>query len=555
MPSDSQQHAHFNLVDEPWIVVKTLSQQVEELSLTSLFDSAHEIESLANETAQQDFALLRVLLAILQRSISPSIEEDDDPAEVWGSLWNEKRLPVDSINSYLNEWHDRFDLFDEAFPFMQVAGLESTTRPGDCSKLLFVSGNKGQLMPTRTGERRTSLSFAEAARWLVTAQAYDVSGNKSHVEGASMPAKGTGWAGKLGGVYAEGRSLKETLVLNLVLWGKEWDECFSEQDTPVWERGNASCYPDEREPTGPADLYSWQSRRVRIIPQDNCISEVILTVGDMTNPIVKNKEYAEYMTAWKREGRDYKPLPHSQGRAMWRGLDALLPSGSGNEGEHEPDKVKSPGVVEWLNYLSSANGGRRLPPGYVLRLHGVGIQYASKQSSIDESIDDYVGMHAFLLSPDGQVADEAIRRCVKATDAAVESLGSLAANLVFASGFTKPKPDGKATRANAPQEARETARADAYFEIDSEFRTWLLTIDRKSDLVACQQRWAKTLRTILGRAADALITRAGTAAIVGRQQIDGWMSASVAEGRFYKGLKEALQPIELNELGERKVAR
>ena len=79
------QNVSFNLVDEPWICVRDLDGATREVSLLELFEQASSIKCLANDLPTQDFAILRVLLAVLQRAISPTLDDDDVPAEVWGA--------------------------------------------------------------------------------------------------------------------------------------------------------------------------------------------------------------------------------------------------------------------------------------------------------------------------------------------------------------------------------------------------------------------------------------------------------------------------------------
>lgn len=79
------QNVSFNLVDEPWICVRDLDGTTREVSLLELFEQASSIKCLANDLPTQDFAILRVLLAVLQRAISPALDDDDVPAEVWGA--------------------------------------------------------------------------------------------------------------------------------------------------------------------------------------------------------------------------------------------------------------------------------------------------------------------------------------------------------------------------------------------------------------------------------------------------------------------------------------
>ncbi|MGC5410384.1 type I-E CRISPR-associated protein Cse1/CasA, partial [Streptomyces sp. DT225] len=109
------------------------------------------------------------------------------------------------------------------------------------------------------------LTYAEAARWLVHAHAYDTSGIKSGVVGDDRAKKGkvyplgVGWAGNLGGVFAEGSTLRETLLLNMVAPAdtvglSDWD---AGEDLPAWRR--QACGPGAepvRRPTGVRDLYT-----------------------------------------------------------------------------------------------------------------------------------------------------------------------------------------------------------------------------------------------------------------------------------------------------------
>ena len=210
----------FNLVDEPWIRVRGMEGEMREVSLMGLFEQAPHIRRLANDLPTQDFAILRVLLAILQRSISPALDDDDDPAEVWGRLWAAPELSITAIREYLDKWHDRFDLFDEERPFMQVAGLRTERNEiSSITKIIADIPDGDALFSLRAGKGAESLTYSEAARWLVHVQAFDTSGIKSgtvgdhRVRGGKSYPIGTGWSGNLGGLYFEGATLSETILL------------------------------------------------------------------------------------------------------------------------------------------------------------------------------------------------------------------------------------------------------------------------------------------------------------------------------------------------------
>ena len=90
--------------------------------------------------------------------------------------------------------------------------------------------------------RRERLSFAEAARWVVHAHAYDTSGIKTgavgdpRVKGGKVYPLGVAWAGTLGGVFVEGENLRETLLLNLVAFDTDNLRIDPDEDRPAWRR-------------------------------------------------------------------------------------------------------------------------------------------------------------------------------------------------------------------------------------------------------------------------------------------------------------------------------
>ena len=56
---------NYNLLFEPWIKVYTQSDETVRYSILDVFKHAHQIKALAGELPTQDFAILRLLLAIL----------------------------------------------------------------------------------------------------------------------------------------------------------------------------------------------------------------------------------------------------------------------------------------------------------------------------------------------------------------------------------------------------------------------------------------------------------------------------------------------------------
>ena len=543
----------FNLIDEPWIRVRDDAGAVREVSLLELFSQAPRFRCLANDLPTQDFAILRVLLAILQRAISPTLDdldEDVGPAEVWGRLWESPELPMKDIEAYLAKWHDRFDLFDPERPFMQVPDLRTSKDEWlPVAKIIADVPDGDRLFASRSSYKLDYLTFAEAARWLVHVQAFDTAGIKSGVvgdptmkDGKSYP-RGTGWAGSLGGIFIEGDTFRDTLLLNLIVRGDGDNEVFPDDDLPAWEQPLSRYGSLDKMPTGRADIFTWQSRRARLVVQQGAVVGLVLTNGDKLES--KNMHRTEPMTAWRRSTNQekklhqvpiYLPVTHRSNRALWRGLSSLF---SVDNQDDESARVFMPGVLAWVGFLASANGGHWLSQKDVLQIHGIGFEYGTQSSSVVESIDDTVLLSSFLLSPEGAPLVALACGCVDNTDKAVSALGSLAANLLVAAGGDQAGTAGP----------NDKAKAEAYFELDSLFRSWLASLGDDSRPTDARAQWNGQARELLNSVAHRYVVGAGPNAVTGalkrgsRGRPDVWVTAAKAEAWFRAALRKAL-PLE-----------
>lgn len=539
----------FNLVDEAWIRARALDGDVRELSIRQVFSDASQYRSLSNELPTQDFAILRVLLAILQRSLNDEMADNKSPSDIWGELWDDDNLPMEFINQYLDKWHDHFDLLDHEMPFMQSPGLCSSKGGVDgVAKIIADVPDGNPFFVLRNEESLKALSYAEAARWLIHVQAFDTSGIKTGMVGdptakggKSYPI-GTGWAGRIGGLFFEGDDLRETLLLNLILSGESNDEPFSPDDLPAWERGDYNLPKRERQPSGRMDLYTWQSRRVLLKCEGGEVTGVLLTNGDKVSP--QDMQDEEPMTGWRESKNQAKklgvaqvfmPVQHRANRAFWRGLDSLFPTSDATE--QEGVQYLRPGVVSWLVHLSSPNGGNKIPTSRFVSLHAVGAEYGTQSAVITQIINDHLIFKASLLTEEGYKFANLARKCVKTTDGAVDQLAWFAANLYLASGGDTEQTSG----------SRDLARSEAYFELDGAFRSWFERLDVSKDPTSLRNEWYETAQGILRRIARRLVNDAGPAAIVGcklkKKGGDEWMTAARAEGIFKHELNKIL-PIE-----------
>src|SRR5699024_1723173 len=203
---------------------------------------------LAGDSPSQDFAILRVLLAILHtvfsrfdmegeaypyfemddqlRQISTLKEDDEDDYidnlyQTWARLWQKKKFP-NIVGCYLNQLYVHFYLIYKKYPFFQVTkeviapGNVSKKKPSSISgktinRLISESGNKIALFSPKTSKNKEILTTSEIARWLITYQGYCGLSDKV-IFGKEKYKASKGWLFDIGGVYFKGDNLFDTLL-------------------------------------------------------------------------------------------------------------------------------------------------------------------------------------------------------------------------------------------------------------------------------------------------------------------------------------------------------
>ncbi len=418
--------SRFNLIDEPWVsVIVDEKGQSQEVSLRDLFENAHLYKSIAGETKTQDFAVLRVLLAVLHTVFSrfdaegkayPFFDLDDrykpvpgtflydDEDEVeeykddlymtWRDLWLEGRFP-EIVNTYLYRWQDRFYLLDEENPFFQVVpedvsvGNISKNKPsfisgGNINRLISESGNKIALFAPKAAENKAILSEAECARWLITFQSYTGLSDKV-IFGKDKYKASKGWLFDIGGIVIEGENLFETLMLNLVLLHPASEYQVAEQK-PCWEYESSEIidyYFSGLDYDNLAALYTNWSRAV-YIDQDIDFADAFECQIVKLPEIRHNDNFLESMTIWRynetgENKESFTPRKHQVNQAIWRSFGLLsLPSSDSS------NKQRQPGIIDWVNSISGIIGD------YDLTIHAISMKDDGNATSwvpVDEATD------------------------------------------------------------------------------------------------------------------------------------------------------------------------
>lgn len=509
---NSAQASGFSLIDEPWIPTLDSAGKRRDVALVELLTQADSLRSIACELPSQTFAILRLALAVLHRATGGPHGETG-----WKALWRERRLPETDIVDYLEAFRDRFDLLHPTQPFYQVAALRSAKDPDfGLERLIADVPNGMPFLTSRTGRGLASMSPADAARWVVHCQAYDPSGIKTGAIGDSRVKNGKGYpmgvgsVGSLGGVYLEGATVRETLLLNLIPVIPGWSRS-DERDLPVWERAPQTATEESertRGPFGPASLYTWQSRRIRLSGDRTAITGAMIANGDRLD--WQDRHRLEPMSVWGRSGpREkeqkripiYLPRSHDHTRQLWRGLQTLLPPST--DDKHSPRLPAR--VIEWAAHLAVTGA---VGPGFEVRQRAVSITYGTQQAVVDEVYGDALTMNVQVL-----VAGSALR--VTAVDAAGDAEKAVRVLRVFANNLVRA-----AGSRGLDSGAADRAAEIGYASLDRAFRNWLAGLTPASDEVAEHTSWQRLVRHEIRELASKLADDAGPAAWVGRMTED-----------------------------------
>lgn len=525
------EHRSFNLIDRPWVPLRFADGSVSECTLAEVYTEAHEAVGIGGEITTQEFAIIRLLLAILHRAVDGPVELAD-----WTALWQNPTLPAGDVDRYLAVHRDRFDLLHPLTPFFQVADLHSVTdQTAGLEKLIADIPDNIAYFSTRSGSALESVDLAEATRWLIHLQAYDPSGIKTgalgdpRVKGGKGYPIGTGWCGALGGILIEGATLRETLLLNLMAENSKY-ALTNADDLPVWERDPQSGSeetPGGRSVHGALDAYTWQARRVRLVEEHGRITSVLICNGDRAT--LTNKHEREPMTAWRRSANQekqlnlplvYLPRLHDPARALWRGITALLPSRSGDVQRREGAARLTPGVIRWISELREAGA---LDDRMSIRTHAYGLAYGTQSATIVEVIDDQLSVQVALLAESSAVLGEQVELAVERTDKAVWTLGNLAMDVDVASGG-----DGSGARGRVSEAA--------FADLDQPFRSWLATVGADSDAASMRADWDQTAQSIIRKHARAIVEAAPAQSMIA--QPNRAICTPEAENKFRASLRK-----------------
>lgn len=331
----------FNLLDEPWIPVRTHAGAVIEVSLGDALLKARDYAALAETSPPNLIALYRLLLAALHRALTTQHGQwrDADRAR-----WFRNGLPEAPIRAYLEHWRERFWLFHPSEPFMQVAALAEADKTRDKLKpwsqiALELSGGDTPLVFDHSQDSTPKPAhYARVLRSLIGCLQFTPGG-------LVKTFKTSDFAGPLASTAAVmpvGVSLSDTLLLSLHPWSRD-----AVDDLPSWEAApvtlrNIMSAPSL--PSGHNDRYTRLTRSVLLMPDGR--SGLVRFIRYSEGCAVQDDNLDPMVSCWVKDG-EAKRVSFTEGRSIWRDLPSLVPDTT------KTYDIQAPSLGWAINLLSS----------------------------------------------------------------------------------------------------------------------------------------------------------------------------------------------------------
>jgi CRISPR system Cascade subunit CasA len=302
----------FNLLDEPWIPLRSLDGTSVCVGLQEALTQPHRFSNFDTTHPIQALAMLRLLLAVAHRAIGPGRLEDR------ATLLDE--WPVDSISLYLQEWRPRFFLHHQSDPFLQVAALrdvvELRPRPWTVLAVERASGNNRTLFDHTVDQDLQPISDVELLRQLLAHLQFAPGG----LVKALRTAANRGAACGLLCAVALGHTLQETLALNLL--PQSADE--HSRDQAAWEQLapglDALRSATAVVPAGPAQRYTFLSRAVLLGAAEGPRRQIMRYAEGL---VMDASPTSDPMAAQRPTSKGPMPVLLREDRAFWRDLQAM----------------------------------------------------------------------------------------------------------------------------------------------------------------------------------------------------------------------------------------
>lgn len=554
----------FNLLDKEWInVVTNYKGTTKRVGMREFFEHAHEYIALAGDTPTQDFAVMRFLLAVLHTVFSrydadgnvydgikldkrrKQINEISGRAaknypkalmKTWKDLWNMGKFP-NIVNDYLEEWRDRFYLFDDKYPFYQVTedimkkvneefsnvnSKKSMIPLKLMNRTISESMNKEAIFSPRNKESKNILTKPELVRWLITYQGVSNASDKTKIDKEN--GKSIGWIYKLGGVYLSTDNIFKTMLLNLML--NHTDTQYNNIQKPCWEYEQDEIYNkylNNDMIDNLAELYTNWSRIMYYFKytgndykyrelKDKYVFRIV-----KTSPIDEKDYFLEPMTIWKENKGKMIPKKHEQSKSVWRSFGLII-----------NNKNRLPGVIDNLTSIKEVVSD--VKDTHIKCISAVDDDNSSSRAMIDE-VYDSIDLNlevATDLKENGWV--ERINEIVEETKSFIDEKYKK---------FIKVYVDLEGVDDKNKQKRIDRYLETLYYKIDKPFRDWLSSLKINDNKEEKLQKWLDTLKNITLDEANALSKNLSNKFYIG-------IKYNINNKCYYKNIATALNDLMIN---------
>lgn len=517
----------FNLVSSSWVPAIVEGKRTL-VSVREMLTDAANIDGLALEQPLEAAAVFRQILLPVYLDACRPPKSDEQWVERWG-----EDLDTAAIVKYLDTHEAAFELFDVERPFGQVAGLRTDkgeTKPVSLLIAAISSGNNVPLFGSRLDNDPPVLTPGQAALALLAAQCWDTAAIKSGAKGDPKVKAGkttgnhTGPLGGLGVAIPFGRNFKETLLLNTPVLRHGFRD-----DRPQWiSRRSQTPEWESRSATGLLDLLTWQSRRIRLIPeQENgelVVRQVVLTAGDRLENVAAYEPHSAWKTVEKPKAGQpaVRPVRHVPGRAVWRGLESLLAAR-----DDSSDAFSTTTLLEQLRGLVGNALLEKLPS---VRIFTVGVAYGSQSAVVEDVMADVLPLPLAALDPSGEVK-HLLDNVADQADALRTAANQLVDNLRLAQGSGEKLPWDKGQRLGDV----------LVHQLDPVVRRMLSGLQtRPEQITGARKAWAQTAAKLALGLGETALEAAHPSAVLGRKDGKNIYQLTTAERWFKASVRNVL---------------
>ena len=427
------------------------------------------------------------------------------------------------LDTYFEEWYERFDLFHPKRPFYQ--STVDGAIPDSLIHIVHTSANSATLFNHENELAGVKMSLAEAARQLLASRLF-------HTGGAGPSAgKGKGRyyfkdSPFARGVtfWARGKNLFETLMFNLIRYTDEHPISNTDQDMPAWEMED----PFERReiPHGYLDYLTWSNNRIKLIPEmdgeDVYVREAtVVPTLELSKDFISLQKRHNKVTRGKKTA--YPPLRFTAEKALWRDYHTLLPY---------DDDDKLPAVIRWCNTLVVHE---QLEDSHVIQLMATGMSTDPGKAKIYFYRREFMRLPLHLLRDGNQAKndiDVAIKSAEKVDKALWGALDRLAHHVMTKTlGDELPSKDKQSRDARGKLIKQWNARERFWIELEPRFWDFIQALVKDSDQAV--EQWQDDLKRIAEQSLNHAISLAGDTPWA-------WKGGIAAQRQLQAGIKKVL---------------